>query len=245
MIQIKSLSKKYKEGKGKEVTALDGVSLELPNKGLVFITGKSGSGKSTFLNLLGGLDSPTEGEIIIDGRSSRDFKEKDYCSYRNDYVGFVFQEYNLINQYSVGVNVALALELHGKSKERELVEETLRKLELVDGEKTLYDRAVNTLSGGQKQRVAIARALVKDPKLILADEPTGALDSETGKTLYELLKKLSEEKLVVVITHDRECAEQYGDRIIELKDGRILSDSAEQVAAVEQNDGAERGRWPQ
>lgn len=245
MLQVISLSKKYAEKKGKEVTALDGVTLDLPDKGLVFITGKSGSGKSTFLNLLGGLDSPTEGEIIIDGRSSKDFKEKDYCAYRNDYVGFVFQEYNLINQYSVGVNVALALELHGKSKERELVEKTLRKLELVDGEKTLYDRAVNTLSGGQKQRVAIARALVKDPKLILADEPTGALDSETGKTLYELLKKLSEEKLVVVITHDRECAEQYGDRIIELKDGKILSDSAEQIAAVEQNDSAERERAPQ
>lgn len=242
MIRIRSLSKKYKEGKGKEVNALCGVSLDLPDKGLVFITGKSGSGKSTFLNLLGGLDSPTEGEIIIDGRSSKDFKENDFCAYRNEYVGFVFQEYNLISQYSVGANVALALELHGKSKERYLVEDALRKLELVDGDRTLYDRAVNTLSGGQKQRVAIARAIVKDPKLILADEPTGALDSETGKTLYELLKKLSEEKLVVVITHDRECAEQYGDRIIELKDGRVLSDSAEQASTDERKDSAEKER---
>lgn len=242
MIRINSLSKKYKEGKGKEVNALCGVSLDLPDQGLVFITGKSGSGKSTFLNLLGGLDSPTEGEIIIDGRSSKDFKENDFCAYRNEYVGFVFQEYKLISQYSVGANVALALELHGKSKERELVEDALRKLELVDGDRTLYDRAVNTLSGGQKQRVAIARAIVKDPKLILADEPTGALDSETGRTLYELLKKLSEEKLVVVITHDRECAEQYGDRIIELKDGRILSDSAEQASTDERKDSAEQER---
>lgn len=228
MIRINSLKKDYTSKKGNTVSALKNLSTELPDRGLIFVMGKSGSGKSTFLNLLGGLDRPTDGEIIVDGKSSKNFTEKDFDAYRNEYVGFIFQEYNLIEQYSVGSNIAIALELHKKKAGREEIDGLLDELELTDehGE-TLYNRKINELSGGQKQRVAIARALIKNPKLILADEPTGALDSETGNNIYKLLKKLSDERLIIVVTHDKESAEKFGDRIIELKDGQIQSDSGE------------------
>ena len=170
--------------------------------------------------MCGGLDSPDSGEIIIKGRSSKDFTQSDFDSYRNTFVGFVFQEYNILNEFSVEDNIALALELQGKNKDKERINEILKLVELEDFAK----RKPNTLSGGQKQRVAIARALVKNPEIIMADEPTGALDSATGKQVFDTLKKLSEEKLVIVVSHDREFAEIYGDRIIELKDGKIISD---------------------
>lgn len=225
MIEIHNLKKTFASGKIPEVNALKGVSLTLPETGMVFILGKSGSGKSTLLYLLGGLDSPTDGEIVIDGKSMNTFMEKDFDDYRNEYVGFIFQEYNLLDYYSVGDNVALALELQGKKDNREEVDKALRILELVDEYgNTLYDRRVNQLSGGQKQRVAIARVLVKNPKLILADEPTGALDSETGELLYTLLKELAKEKLVVVVSHDGESAEKYADCIVKLRDGQIHSE---------------------
>lgn len=220
MLEIKGLTKVYKTKGGADVRALDDVSVKFEEKGMVFLLGKSGSGKSTLLNLCGGLDTPDSGEIIIKGRSSKDFTQSDFDSYRNTFIGFVFQEYNILNEFSVEDNIALALELQGKNKNKEQVNAILEQVDLVNFAK----RKPNTLSGGQKQRVAIARALVKNPEIIMADEPTGALDSNTGKQVFDTLKKLSEEKLVLVVSHDREFAEIYGDRIIELKDGKIISD---------------------
>ncbi len=220
MLKIKNLTKIYRTKGGAETLALDNVSVSFDKTGLVFLLGKSGSGKSTLLNLAGGLDEPTSGEIVIMGKSSKDFTGSDFDSYRNTYVGFVFQEYNILNEFNVEDNVALALELQGKTKEREKVKRILEEVELASYAK----RKPNTLSGGQKQRIAIARALVKDPQIIMADEPTGALDSATGKQVFETLKHLSKTRLVLVVSHDRASAEEYGDRIVELKDGKIISD---------------------
>ncbi len=219
MLQVKDLVKRYTT-KGETVVALDHVSVAFPEKGMVFLLGKSGSGKSTLLNVSGGLDAPDEGEVIVNGKSSRDFTPADFDSYRNTYLGFVFQEYNILSELTVGENVALALELQGKPRDMDRVRELLAQVDL----EGFADRRPNTLSGGQKQRVAIARALVKEPEIIMADEPTGALDSATGEQVFDTLKKLSREKLVVVVSHDREFAERYADRIIELRDGRIVSD---------------------
>jgi len=220
MLQIKNLVKIYKPKKGVPVTALNGVSLKLPESGMVFLLGKSGSGKSTLLNLLGGLDRYDDGEIIIKGISSKSFKQKHFDSYRNTYVGFIFQEYNLLNDFSVGANVALAIELQNRKATDSEVNKILKQVDLED----FGNRKPNELSGGQKQRVAIARALVKNPQIIMADEPSGALDSNTGRQIFDTLKKLSKEKLVIVVSHDREFAELYADRIIELSDGRVISD---------------------
>lgn len=220
MLEVIHLTKLYKTKGGADVRALDDVSLRFPEKGMVFLLGRSGSGKSTLLNVCGGLDSPTSGEIVVKGRSSRDFTQSDFDSYRNTFVGFVFQEYNILDEFSVEDNIALALELQGKPKDKKTIEKLLADVDLSGYAK----RKPNTLSGGQKQRIAIARALVKNPEIIMADEPTGALDSSTGKQVFDTLKKLSENKLVIVVSHDRDFAEQYGDRIVELKDGKIISD---------------------
>ncbi len=220
MLETKNLCKIYKPKKGVPVTALDKISLRFPDKGMVFLLGKSGSGKSTLLNLLGGLDRYDSGEIIIKGVSSKDFKQKHFDSYRNTYVGFIFQEYNVLEEFSVGANIALAIELQNKKASDEEITQILRDVDL-DG---FGNRKPNELSGGQKQRVAIARALVKKPEIIMADEPTGALDSNTGRQVLETLKKLSKKKLVIIVSHDREFAENYADRIIELADGRVISD---------------------
>lgn len=220
MLEVKNLTKIYKTKGGTEVRALDDVSISFEDKGMVFLLGRSGSGKSTLLNMCGGLDAPDSGEIIVKGRSSKDFSAGDFDSYRNTYVGFIFQEYNILNEFSVEDNIALALELQGRPKDKETIAKLLEEVELTNFAK----RKPNTLSGGQKQRVAIARALVKNPEIIMADEPTGALDSNTGKQVFDTLKKLSENKLVIVVSHDREFAEEYGDRIIELKDGKVISD---------------------
>lgn len=220
MLEVKDLKKIYKTKNGAAVHALDGVSLQFPETGMVFLLGKSGSGKSTLLNVCGGLDSPTSGEVIIKGKSSKDFSQSDFDSYRNTFVGFIFQEYNILNEFSVEDNIALALELQGKPKDKAAIAALLEEVDLTGYAK----RKPNTLSGGQKQRIAIARALVKKPEIIMADEPTGALDSNTGKQVFDTLKKLSKTKLVIVVSHDRDFAEQYGDRIIELKDGLVISD---------------------
>lgn len=219
MLSIKNVTKVY-DTKGVIVKALDDVSVDFPERGMVFLLGKSGSGKSTLLNVSGGLDMPDSGEIILKGKSSKDFSPADFDSYRNTFVGFIFQEYNILTDFSVEENISLALELQGKTKDEKTIDELL---ELVDL-KGFGKRKPNTLSGGQKQRIAIARALVKNPEIIMADEPTGALDSVTGSQVLDTLKKLSENKLVLVVSHDREFAETYGDRIIELKDGKIISD---------------------
>lgn len=220
MLEIKNVTKIYKTKGGVETRALDDVSISFWQTGLVFLLGKSGSGKSTLLNVSGGLDEPTSGEVIVKGKSSKEFTGSDFDSYRNTFVGFIFQEYNILDEFNVEDNIALALELQGKPKDREKINSLLRDVEL----EAYAKRKPNTLSGGQKQRIAIARALVKEPQIIMADEPTGALDSATGKQVFETLKKLSETRLVIVVSHDREFAEIYGDRIVELKDGKIISD---------------------
>lgn len=221
MFEVKNLKKTYYPKKGIPVEALKGIELSFGGKGLVFILGKSGSGKSTLLHLMGCLDRATEGELILNGVSSQNFTAADYDNFRGEYLGFVFQDYNLLPEFTVEENIALGLELIGKKAEN-----VLEMLALV-GLNDMAKRKPMELSGGQRQRVAIARALAKDPKIIFADEPTGALDEETGKSILSLLKELSNEKLVIVVTHDREFAEEFGDRIIELADGRIVADSGE------------------
>ena len=220
MLEVLHLTKIYKTKGGAEVRALDDVSLKFPERGMIFLLGKSGSGKSTLLNVAGGLDDPSGGEIIVKGRSSKSFTQGDFDSYRNTFIGFIFQEYNILNEFSVEDNIAIALELQGKPKDREAITKLLEEVDLTGYAK----RKPNTLSGGQKQRIAIARALIKSPEIIMADEPTGALDSATGKQVFDTLKKLSRDKLVIIVSHDRDFAEQYADRIIELKDGKVLSD---------------------
>ena len=224
MLEVKNLVKVYKTKGGVETRALDGVSVNFPETGLVFLLGKSGSGKSTLLNMIGGLDKPDGGEVIVKGRSSKDFSQSDFDSYRNTYIGFIFQEYNVLNEFNIEQNIALALQLQGKKNDREAVNALLKEVDLEGFNK----RKPNTLSGGQKQRIAIARALIKSPEIIMADEPTGALDSNTGKQVLDTLKKLSKDKLVIIVSHDQDFAEEYGDRIIELKDGKIISDKSKE-----------------
>lgn len=220
MLETKELVKIYKPKKAVPVTAIDKISLKFSDRGMVFLLGKSGSGKSTLLNLLGGLDKYDSGEIIVKGVSSRDFKQSHFDSYRNTYVGFIFQEYNILDEFTVGANIALAIELQNRKATDQVINAILKEVDL----EGFGDRKPNELSGGQKQRVAIARALVKKPEIIMADEPSGALDSATGKQIFDTLKKLSKDKLVIVVSHDREFAEQYADRIIELADGKVISD---------------------
>lgn len=219
MIILNRVTKTYRMKSG-EVHALNDVSLDLPESGMVFVLGKSGCGKSTLLNVVGGLDEITSGEIVVDGVSMSDYRAKDYDMYRNRYIGFIFQEYNLIDGFNVGKNISLALELQQNKDKKSLIENVLEQVGLAG----FYNRKINELSGGQKQRVAIARALVKNPRIILADEPTGNLDSATAEETFGLLKELSRDRLILVVSHDRENAEQYADRIIELKDGEVLSD---------------------
>ena len=230
MLSIKNLTKIYKTKGGEDTRALDDLTVSFPEKGMIFLLGKSGSGKSTLLNVAGGLDYPTSGEIILKGRSSKDFSQSDFDSYRNTYIGFIFQEYNVLNEFNVEQNIALALELQGKKASKEAVENLLEQVDL----KGYGKRKPNTLSGGQKQRIAIARALIKEPNIIMADEPTGALDSKTGEQVFETLKKLSADKLVIVVSHDRDFAKRFGDRIIELKDGKIISDQTKHQIEAKQ-----------
>ena len=218
MLQIRDIKKTYSTGKIK-VEALRGISLDFPEKGLVFIVGKSGSGKSTLLNIIGGLDKMTSGEIVIDGKSTSAFSSSDFDAFRNYYIGFIFQDFNLIDEINVYDNIALALKIQAKGHDNNTIEDSLKMV----GLEGLGYRKPNELSGGQRQRVSIARALVKDPHIILADEPTGALDSKTGEALILTLKNLSKDKLVIVVTHDEEMALNYGDEIIEIKDGKVLN----------------------
>ena len=230
MLELRNLNKKYSTKNGIEVHAINDVSLTFEEKGMVFLLGKSGSGKSTMLNLIGGLDKADSGEIIIKGKNSKDFSSSDLDSYRNTLIGFIFQDYNLLDEFTLEENIALAFSLQGKKEDKEKIQEILSLVDLAE----VGNRKPNTLSGGQKQRIAIARALVKDPEIIMADEPTGALDSKTGKQIFDLLKKLSKNKLVIVVSHDREFAERYADRIIELKDGRVVSDHQRQTIEPKQ-----------
>ena len=226
MLALRKINKTYRPKKGNPVHALKDVSLKFEQTGMVFVLGKSGSGKSTLLNLLGGLDKYDSGEIIIKGKSSKDFSQADFDSYRNTYVGFIFQEYNILDEFSVGKNINLALDIQSKKSSDDVLNSILAEVDLIGH----GNRKPAELSGGQKQRVAIARALIKSPEIILADEPTGALDSNTGKQVFETLQKLSKTKLVIIVSHDREYAEFYGDRVIEFKDGEVISDITKTIA---------------
>lgn len=222
MLEIKKISKVYVTDDLKQV-ALDDVSVNFRNNEFASILGPSGSGKTTLLNIIGGLDQYDKGDLIINEVSTKKFKDRDWDSYRNHRVGFVFQSYNLISHQSVLKNVELALTLSGVSQS-ERTKRAKKALKDVGLEKHINKRP-NQLSGGQMQRVAIARALVNDPDIVLADEPTGALDSETSKQIMEILKKISNDKLVIMVTHNPEIAEKYSTRIIKLKDGKIIDDS--------------------
>ncbi len=222
MLELKKINKSYKTGDFVQ-HALNDVSLKFRKCEFVAILGSSGSGKTTLLNILGGLDRYDSGDLIINNKSTKKFKSVEWDYYRNNCVGFIFQSYNLISHISVLENVEMALILSGyKKKDRR--KKALDALDRV-GLKDHAHKKPNQLSGGQMQRVAIARALVNDPEIILADEPTGALDSVTSLQIMELIKEISKDKLVIMVTHNRELAEDYATRVIELKDGEILSDS--------------------
>lgn len=222
MIQIKNIVKKYLSGEN-EVTALKDVSINFRNSEFVSILGPSGCGKTTMLNILGGLDKYTSGDIVINGTSTKDFKDRDWDAYRNHYIGFVFQSYNLISHLTVLENVELALSVAGLNK-KEKKKRALKALKEVGLENQVKKRP-NQLSGGQMQRVAIARAIVNEPKIILADEPTGALDSETSVQVMDILKKISNKYLIVMVTHNEDLAVEYSTRIIRVLDGEVQDDS--------------------
>ncbi|OZG67527.1 ABC transporter ATP-binding protein/permease [Bifidobacterium eulemuris] len=222
MLQIKSISKQYRVGDFTQ-KALDGVSLNLRDNEFVAILGPSGSGKTTLLNIIGGLDRYDDGDLVINGISTKQYKDRDWDSYRNHTIGFVFQSYNLIPHQTILSNVELALTISGvsKSQRRHRARRALKQVGL--GEH--INKKPNQLSGGQMQRVAIARALVNNPDIVLADEPTGALDSDTSVQIMNLLKEVAKDRLVVMVTHNPELAQQYATRIVELRDGSIRSDS--------------------
>ena len=224
MLNLKNITKIYtRKQVNDNVIALDNVSLSFPKKGFVAILGASGSGKTTLLNIIGGLDTPTSGTLLVDGLSSNDFKPKDWDSYRNNKIGFVLQNCYLLPHLNIRDNIAIKLQINRRKKKEidVLVDKALEEVDLMDKK---FDKP-KSLSGGQKQRVAIARAIVGEPTVILADEPTGALDSKTGTQIMELLKKLSENHLVVMVTHNNDYASKYADRIIELKDGKVVGDT--------------------
>ena len=222
MLEIKNIVKNYETG-SETVHALRDVSICFRESELVAVLGHSGCGKTTLLNIIGGLDSYTSGDLIINGRSTKQFKSRDWDTYRNHSVGFIFQSYNLIPHQTVLANVELALTLSGvsKSERRKRAKEALEKVGLGDQ----LNKRPNQMSGGQMQRVAIARALVNDPDILLADEPTGALDSETSVQIMELIKEIASDRLVIMVTHNPELAQQYATRIVKLVDGEIKSDS--------------------
>lgn len=222
MLELKNIVKDYKVGDN-VVHALKGVSIDFRESEFVSILGQSGCGKTTLLNIIGGLDRYTEGDLIIGGKSTKQFKNSDWDAYRNHSIGFVFQSYNLIPHQTVLSNVELALTLSGvsKQKRRQRAKQALEKVGLGD---QLYKKP-NQMSGGQMQRVAIARALVNNPDILLADEPTGALDSETSVQIMEILKEISKDKLIIMVTHNPELAQQYSNRIIRLLDGKVIDDS--------------------
>ena len=222
MLQLKNLNKNYKVADYK-VEALKNINLSFRKSEFVSVLGPSGSGKTTLLNIIGGLDKYDSGELIVNGRETKDFNEKEWNVYRNHRIGFVFQSYNLIPHQTVLSNVELALTIAGLSKEERTIKAKLA-LDKV-GLSDQYYKKPNQLSGGQSQRVAIARALVNDPEILLADEPTGALDTVTSKQIMDLIEEISKDKLVIMVTHNPELAEKYSTRIINLLDGEVISDT--------------------
>ena len=222
MLELKNIKKSYKTGEFVQ-HALKGINLEFRKNEFVAVLGPSGSGKTTLLNIVGGLDRYDSGDLIINGKSTKKFKQKDWDSYRNNCIGFIFQSYNLISHISVLQNVEMGMTLSGLSakKRHKKALEVLKKV----GLKEHAHKKPNQLSGGQMQRVAIARALANNPEIILADEPTGALDSKTSVQIMELIKEIAKDKLVIMVTHNPELANDYANRIVEFKDGELISDS--------------------
>ena len=241
MLKLENIKKDYITG-DTAVHALKGVSVEFRKSEFVSILGQSGCGKTTLLNIIGGLDRYTSGELYIGGRATSDFRDRDWDNYRNHSVGFIFQSYNLIPHQSVLSNVELALTLTGvpRAERRRRAAEALEKVGLADQ----INKKPNEMSGGQMQRVAIARALVNDPEILLADEPTGALDSETSVQIMELLKEISKDRLVIMVTHNPELAKQYSTRIIRLLDGNITDDTMPYSGDEEENTQKKSGRRP-
>ena len=240
MLELKNITKEYPAGEGK-VEALKGIDLQFRSSEFVSILGPSGCGKTTMLNIIGGLDQYTSGDLVINGRSTKNYKDRDWDSYRNHSVGFVFQSYNLIPHQTVLQNVELALTLSGVSKaeRRKRAKEALEKVGLGDQ----LRKKPNQMSGGQMQRVAIARAIVNNPDIILADEPTGALDTETSKQVMDILREIAKDRLVIMVTHNPEIAEEYSTRIVRVVDGLVISDSAplsEEEVAKEQTAAKEK-----
>ena len=223
MLKLDNIVKIYKSA-GENVTALKGLNISFRKNEFVSILGQSGCGKTTLLNIIGGLDHYTSGDLIINGRSTKEYRDSDWDTYRNHSIGFVFQSYNLIPHQTVLANVELALTISGigKAERRRRAKDALNKVGLADQMK----KRPNQLSGGQMQRVAIARALVNDPDILLADEPTGALDSATSVQVMDLLAEIAREKLVIMVTHNPELAEKYATRTIRLLDGQVVSDTA-------------------
>lgn len=220
MIQVENLTKIYKSSKKEKCIALNNVSFTLADNGFVFVVGKSGSGKTTLLSIVGGLEEMTSGNITVDGTSLASRKNSDFVDYRNSTVGYVFQDFHLIDELTIAQNVAVSLQLQGVSVTDDAVAKVLADVDL-DGYQNRYPKE---LSGGEKQRVAIARALVKNPSIILADEPTGNLDGKTTTQILTLLKRLSQNRLVMIVSHNLNDAAEYADRIIELSHGQIVSD---------------------
>ena len=222
MLELKKIHKTYDAG-NQQVRALQGVDLQFRKSEFVAILGPSGCGKTTMLNIIGGLDQYTKGDLLIKGVSTKNYGDREWDSYRNHSVGFVFQSYNLIPHQSVLANVEIALSLSGvaRKERRERAKKALEQVGLGDQ----LRKKPSEMSGGQMQRVAIARALVNNPDIILADEPTGALDTETSVQVMEILKEISKKRLVIMVTHNPELAETYATRIIRMLDGRITSDS--------------------
>jgi len=225
MVEVKNLTKIYGNGDVKQTKALNNVSFKLPDSGLIFIVGKSGSGKSTLLNMLGALDDPTSGEIVIDNVDITKMSNRQLDLYRSQFIGIIYQNYNLFENDTVLDNIKISLEINSKDTNDEEIYNLLDKLDLSENK----DKIVKNMSGGQKQRVAIARALIKDPRVILADEPTGNLDSKTTDIIFSLLKEISKEKLVIVISHDTKSSLKYADRILEISDGEIYSDLSRNI----------------
>ena len=223
MLELKNITKVYGE-KDNTVHALKGVSLAFRKSEFVSILGPSGCGKTTLLNIIGGLDRYTDGDLKIDGKSTKEYRDRDWDTYRNHSVGFVFQSYNLIPHLTILENVELTMTIGGlpRAERRKRAEEAL----IAVGLKEKLKKRPNELSGRQMQRVSIARALAGRPDIILADEPTGALDSETSYSVMNLLKEISKEKLVIMVTHNPDLAEKYSDRIIKMLDGVVTEDSS-------------------
>ena len=250
MLELKNIVKEYPAG-GQPVEALKGVSLQFRESEFVSILGPSGCGKTTLLNIIGGLDQYTSGDLVINGRSTKDYKDRDWDAYRNHSVGFVFQSYNLIPHQTVLQNVELALTLSGVSKaeRRRRAKEALERV----GLGSQLKKRPSEMSGGQMQRVAIARAIVNDPDIVLADEPTGALDTETSVQVMEILKEISKDRLIVMVTHNPELAQRYSTRIVRMLDGQVTGDTApltpeeaqkERAASVKKDEAARKAKRP-